>query len=83
MAEEIEGEVIGIGTQEGPGFSIHFDVDSKYLGQLFQDRFFNWIRKGLVQPRHERPPFQVPQAHDIPIPLHVSLQPEVPENDGW
>jgi hypothetical protein len=66
-----------------PRFSIHFDVDSEELGQLFHARFFNWIGQGIVQPRPERPPFQAPQAPSIPVPPHVSLQPEVPENDGW
>jgi hypothetical protein len=66
-----------------PRFSIHFDVDSRELGHLFQNGFFNWIGKGVVQPRPERPPFQDPQAPGIPMPLHVSLQPEVPKNDGW
>jgi hypothetical protein len=37
----------------------------------------------VVQPRPKRPPFYVPQAPGIPMPPHVSLQPEVPENDGW
>jgi hypothetical protein len=37
----------------------------------------------VVQPRIERPPFQAPHVHGIPVPPHVSLQPEVPENDGW
>jgi hypothetical protein len=62
-----------------PMFSIHFDVDSQELDQLFHARFFNWIGQGIVQPRHERPPFQAPQALNIPILPHVSLQPEVPE----
>jgi hypothetical protein len=66
-----------------PRFSIHFDVDSQELGQLFQAGFFNWIGQGVVQPRPERPPFQAPQAPGIPVHPHVSLQPEVPENDGW
>jgi hypothetical protein len=66
-----------------PIFSIHFDVDSQELDQLFQAGFFNWIGKGVVQPRPERPPFQDPQAPGIFVPPHVSLQPEVPENDGW
>jgi hypothetical protein len=66
-----------------PRFSIHFDADSQELGQLFQAGFFNWIGKGVVQPRPERPPFQAPQVPGIPVPPHVSLQPEVPENDGW
>jgi hypothetical protein len=43
-----------------PRFSIHFDVDSQELGQLFHDRFFNWIGQGIVQPRPERPPIQDP-----------------------
>jgi hypothetical protein len=60
-----------------------FDVDSQELGQLFQAGFFNWIGKGVVQPRPERPPFQAPQSPGILVPPHVSLQPEVPENDGW
>jgi hypothetical protein len=41
------------------------------------------IGQGIVQPRPERPPFKSPQAPGILIPPHVSLQPEVPENDGW
>jgi hypothetical protein len=55
----------------------------KELGELFQVGFFNWIGQGVVQPRPIRPPFQTPQVHGIPVPLHVSLQPEVPENNGW
>jgi hypothetical protein len=66
-----------------PRFSIHFDADSHELGQLFQDGFFNWIGKGVAQPRTERPPFQAPQVPGIPVPPHVSLQPEFPKNDGW
>jgi hypothetical protein len=66
-----------------PRFSIHFDVDSQELGQLFQSEFFNWIRQGVVQPRPERPPFQAPKSLGIPMPPHVSLQPEVPEKNGW
>jgi hypothetical protein len=50
---------------------------------MFHVRLFNWIGQGIVQPRPERPPFQAPQAPDIPVPPHVSLQPEVPKNDGW
>jgi hypothetical protein len=37
----------------------------------------------VVQPSPERPPFQAPHVPGIPVPPHVSLQPEVPENDGW
>jgi hypothetical protein len=66
-----------------PRFSIHFDIDSQELGQLFQDGFFNWIGKGVVQPRPERPPFQAPQVPSFHVPPHVSLQPKVIENDGW
>jgi hypothetical protein len=50
---------------------------------LFHVGFFNWIGKGIVQPRPERSPFQAPQAPSIPVPPHVSLHPEFPENDGW
>ena len=66
-----------------PRFSIHFDVDPQELNQLFQVGFFNWIGKGVVQHRPERPPFQPQHVHGIPVPPHVSLQPEVSENDGW
>jgi len=66
-----------------PIFSIHFDANSQELGQLFQAIFFNWIGQGVVQPRPERPPFQAPQSPSIPVPPHVSFQPEVPKNDGW
>jgi hypothetical protein len=51
-----------------PRFSIHFDVDSQELGQLFHAWFFNCIGKGMVQPRCERPPFQAPQGLGIPVP---------------
>jgi hypothetical protein len=50
---------------------------------LFHNGFFNWIRQGIVQPRPKRPPFQAPQSPGILVPPHVSLQPEVPKNDGW
>jgi hypothetical protein len=63
--------------------SIHFDVDSQELGQLFQVIFFNWIGQGVVQPRPKRPPFQALQAPGIIVPPHVSLQLKVPENYGW
>ena len=66
-----------------PRLSIHFDVDSQELGQLFQAEFFNWIGQGVVQPRPKRPPFQAPRSPGILVPPHVSLQPEVPKNDGW
>jgi hypothetical protein len=60
---------------------IHFDADPQELNQLFQAGFFNWIGQGVVQPRPERPPFQPQHVPGIPVPPHVSLQPEVPEND--
>jgi hypothetical protein len=53
------------------------------LGQLYQAKFFNWIRQGVVQPRTERPPFQAPQSPGILVPPHVSLQPKVPKNNEW
>jgi hypothetical protein len=37
----------------------------------------------VVQPRLERPPFQAPHVPSIPMPPHVSLQPEFLENNGW
>ena len=66
-----------------PRFSIHFDADPQELNQLFQAGFFNWIGQGVVQPRPERLAFQPQHVPRIPIPPHVSLQPEVPENDRW
>jgi hypothetical protein len=66
-----------------PIFSIHFDADPQELNQLFQAGFFNWIGQGVVQPRTKRPPSQPRHVLGIPIPPHASLQPEVPENDGW
>jgi hypothetical protein len=65
-------------------FSIHFDVDPWELNQLFQARFFNLVGHGILQPRLERPPFQSHQiVFGIRVPLHVSMQPELPTNDGW
>jgi hypothetical protein len=65
------------------GFSIHFDVDHQELNQLFQDGVFNCFGQGIVQPRPKRAPFHPQNVPGIPVPPHVSLQPEVPENDGW
>jgi hypothetical protein len=64
-------------------FSIHFDVDPQELNLIFQVGFFNWIGKGIIQPRLERHPFQPKNIPGISVPPHVSMQPEVPENDGW
>jgi hypothetical protein len=50
---------------------------------MFQVGFFNWIGKGIVQPQLERPPFQPQNILGIHVPPHVSMQPEVPANDGW
>ena len=62
-----------------PRFCIHFDAESQEMSHLFQDGFFNWIGKGVVQPRPKRPPFQDRHVPGIPVPPHVSLQHEVPE----
>jgi hypothetical protein len=64
-------------------FSIHFDAYSQELSHLFQVGFFNWIGQGVVQPRPKKASFPSPACPGIPIPPHVSLQPEVPENDRW
>jgi hypothetical protein len=66
-----------------PRFSIHLDADSQELVQLFQAGIFNWIGQGVVQLRPKRPPFQAPHVLGILVPPHVSLQPEVHENDEW
>jgi hypothetical protein len=50
---------------------------------LFHAGFFDWIGKGVVQHRLERPPLEAPQAPGIPVTPNVSLQPEVLKNDGW
>jgi hypothetical protein len=63
--------------------SIHFDADPQELNHLFQAGFFNWIGQGVVQPRLKRPPFQPQHVPGISVPPHVSLQPEVLENDEW
>jgi hypothetical protein len=65
-----------------PRFWIHFDAEPKELNQIFQVGFLNWIRKGVVQPRPERPPFQLQHVPGILVPPHVSLQLEVLKNDG-
>jgi hypothetical protein len=67
-----------------PIFSIHFDVDPQELNQLFQVGFFNWVGHGIIHPQPKIPPFQPPpNIPHIPVPPHVSLQLEVPTNDGW
>jgi hypothetical protein len=71
------------GDPRRPRFSIHFDADPQDLNQLFQYGFFNWIGQGVVQPRQERPHFQASHVPRILVTPHVSLQPEVPENDRW
>jgi hypothetical protein len=65
-----------------PRFLIHFDANPQELNQLFQESVFNWIGQGVVQPRLERPPFQPQHGPGILVSPHVSLQPEVPKNDG-
>jgi hypothetical protein len=82
----VRGKRGRLNWNKGPrrsSLSIHFDADSQELGQLFQAGFFNWIGQGVVQPRRERPPFQAPHVPGIPLPPHVSLQPEVHEKNGW
>jgi hypothetical protein len=66
-----------------PRFSIHFDADPQELNQFVQAGFFNWIGKGVVQPRLDCPPFQPQHVLGIHVPPHVSLQPKVPKNDRW
>jgi hypothetical protein len=44
------------------------------------------VGQGVFQPhpRPERPPYQPhPNLSNVHVPPHVSLQPEVPINDGW
>jgi hypothetical protein len=54
------------------------------LNHLFQAGFFNFVGHGILHPRPDRPLFQPPHNFlGIPIPPHVSMQPEVPANDGW
>jgi hypothetical protein len=50
---------------------------------LFHVKFFYWIGQGIVKTRPERPPLKHPQDPGILVLPHVSLQTEVPENDGW
>jgi hypothetical protein len=67
-----------------PRFSIHFHADPQELNQLFQVGFFNWVGHGILYPRPKIPHFQQPPDFlGILLPPHVSLQPEVPANDGW
>ena len=67
-----------------PRFFIHFDADPQELNQLFKYGFFNWVGHGIMHPQPETTPFQPPQnIPKILVPPHVSLQPEVPANNGW
>jgi hypothetical protein len=69
-----------------PRFSIHFDVDPQELNQLFHVGFFNLVGQGVFQPHPipKRPPYQPhPSLSNVHFSAHVSLQPEVPINDGW
>lgn len=51
---------------------------------MFQDECFNCIGHGIVHQRLERPHFQPLQnILGILVPPHMSLQREVPTNDGW
>jgi hypothetical protein len=56
-----------------PRFSIHFDANTQELNSRFQAGFFNWIGKGIVQPRPKRLPFQPQNVPGILVPPHVSL----------
>jgi hypothetical protein len=67
-------------------FSNHFDVDPQELNQLFQARFFNLLGQGVFQPhpRSQMPAYQPHQnISGVHVPPHVSLQLEVPVNEGW
>jgi hypothetical protein len=51
---------------------------------MFQASFFNLVCHGILHQRLDKPPFQHPQNFPgILVPPHVSMQPEVPANDGW
>jgi len=68
-----------------PIFSIYFDVSPQALNQLFQDGFFNLVGQGVFHPHPqlERPLYQPhPSLSNVHALAHVSLQPEVPINDG-
>ena len=66
-----------------PRFSIHFDVDSEDLGQLFHVGFFNWIGKGVVQPRPERLPSKLHMPLVFSCPLMSHCNPRFPKmTDG-
>jgi len=82
--EEIT-EVGEIGTKglDGLYFPFILMLIPEELNQLFQVGFFNLIRQRIVQPRPERPSFQPQNIPSIHVPPHVSLQPEVPANNGW
>ena len=67
-----------------PQFSTHFDVDLQELNHRFQAGFFNLVGQEILQPRPARPPFHpYKNLSGIYVPLHVSMQPEPPTNDGW
>ena len=84
MAETIGEEITGKKGLEGPDSQFILMLNHpQELNHLFQVGFFNWIGQGIIQPRPERPPFQPQHVPGIPVPPHVSLQPEVPKNDGW
>jgi hypothetical protein len=83
MVGVTEEEEIGTGALEGQGFLYILMQTRKSWASYFKLDFLTGLGQGVVQPRPERPPFQAPHVPGIPVPPHVSLQPEVPENDGW
>jgi len=72
-------------SNKRPRISIHFDDDSDELNKLLQTSFLNLVGQGDFHPypQHEIPPYKPhPKILNIHVPTHVSLQREVPVNDG-
>jgi hypothetical protein len=67
-------------------FSVHFDAESEEFNQLLQTGLLNLAGQGYFNPPPPpvRPPLQPhPSITNILVEPHVSLQPEIPVNDGW
>jgi hypothetical protein len=83
MVGETEEEEIGTRALQGQGYLYTLMQTHKSWDNYSKMNFLTRLGKEWSNLCQKRPPFQASHVSGIPVPPHVSLQPEVLENDGW